>query len=45
MATFFVGAVLQKVARKLFIIAKNKARFFTTNKIEFDNFEYPWEKI
>jgi len=26
---------------KSFIISKNKARFFTTNKIEFDNFEVP----
>jgi len=26
---------------KSFIISKNKARFFTTNKIEFDNFEIP----
>lgn len=36
-----LGAAAFVRVHKSFIIAKSKARFFTTNKIEFDNFEIP----
>ena len=36
-----LGAAAFVRVHKSFIIAKSKARFFTANKIEFDNFEIP----
>ena len=36
-----LGATVFLRVHKSFIITKSKARFFTSNKIEFDNFEIP----